>query len=107
AQAIEQEMTVKATNLHRHIGKRVGFAGWLITGKTVTTKQGDPMKFLTFEDETGIIETVFFPKAYARFCHSLDYGNPYFLFGRVESDWGAITLTVETTCQIRPKTTKT
>ena len=79
----------------------MGFAGWLITGKVVNTKQGDPMKFLTFEDETGIIETVFFPKVYARFCHCLDYGKPYFLFGKLESDWGAITLTVETTRQIQ------
>ena len=88
-------------DLPRYIGKKVGFAGWLITGKTVNTKQGDPMKFLTFEDETGIVETVFFPGVYARFCHCLDYGKPYFLFGKIESDWGAITLTVETTRQIQ------
>lgn len=100
AQALEQHKTFKARDLPRHIGKRVLFAGWLITGKTVKTKQGDPMKFLTFEDETGLVETIFFPKAYARFCHMLDYGRPYLLAGRVESDWGAITLTVETSCPI-------
>lgn len=98
--AIQRENTLKAIDLPQYVGKRVGFAGWLITGKVVNTKQGDPMKFLTFEDETGIIETVFFPGAYARFCHCLDYGKPYFLFGKIESDWGAITLTVETTRQI-------
>ena len=43
----------------------LSLAGWLITGKVVKTKKGDPMKFLTFEDETGIVETVFFPKPYA------------------------------------------
>lgn len=95
SQALEPHKTVKARDLPRHIGKRIGFSGWLITGKTVKTKQGDPMKFLTFEDETGLVETIFFPKAYARFCHMLDYGRPYLLTGRVESDWGAITLTVE------------
>ena len=99
--AILRENTLKAIDLPLHVGKRVGFAGWLITGKVVNTKQGDPMKFLTFEDETGIIETVFFPGVYARFCHCLDYGKPYFLFGKLESDWGAITLTVETTRQIQ------
>jgi error-prone DNA polymerase len=107
AHEIKQKKTVKAVDLSRHIGKRVGFAGWLITGKVVKTKHGDPMKFLTFEDETGIIETVFFPKPYARFCHMLDYGRPYFLIGKVESDWGAITLTVETSKWISRKTTKT
>ena len=106
AHAIQEKKTIKAMDLHRHIGNRVGFAGWLITGKTVKTKQGNPMKFLTFEDETGIIETVFFPKAYAKFCHSLDYGKPYFLFGKLDADWGAVTLTVETTQPINPKSTK-
>ena len=58
------------------------------------------MKFLTFEDETGIVETVFFPKPYAVFCHSLDYGRPYLLYGKLDSNWGAITLIVEKTLPI-------
>lgn len=87
--------TVKAKYLSGFIGKKIIFAGWLITGKTVRTKHGDPMKFLTFEDETGIIETVFFPKPYALFCHMLDYGRPYLLYGRPKSNWGALTLIVE------------
>ncbi|WP_022666673.1 DNA polymerase III subunit alpha [Desulfospira joergensenii] len=96
-ESVERENTVKADHLPGHIGKTVKFAGWLISGKTVQTKQGDPMKFLTFEDETGLVETVFFPGPYARFCHMLDYGRPYLLRGKVESDWGAVTLTVTST----------
>jgi len=53
------------------------------------------MEFLTFEDETGIVETTFFPDAYRRFCHIIDRERPYLLFGKVEDDWGAVTLTVE------------
>ena len=87
--------TVKAAELPNFIGKRVRLAGWLITGKVVRTKHGDPMEFLTFEDETAIIETTFFPRVYERFCHMIDRGRPYFLEGKVEEDWGAITLTVE------------
>ena len=30
------------------------------------------MEFLTFEDETGIVETTFFPQTYRRFCHIID-----------------------------------
>ncbi len=89
--------TIRAVDLPDRIGQQIRFAGWLITGKTVKTKHGDPMKFLTFEDDTGIVETVFFPKPYARFCHMLDYGRPYVLTGKVESDWGAVTLTVADT----------
>ena len=53
------------------------------------------MEFLTFEDETGIVETTWFPEAYRRFCHMVDRGRPYLLSGRVEQDWGALTLTVD------------
>jgi len=53
------------------------------------------MEFLTFEDETGIVETTFFPQTYNRFCHMIDRQRPYLLTGKVEEDWGAITLTVD------------
>jgi len=66
----------------------------LITGKVVHTKHGDPMEFLTFEDDTGLIETIFFPKAYHRFCAILDRNRPYILHGKVEEDFGAITMIV-------------
>lgn len=98
---IQQHKTVKAKHITRFIGRRVTFAGWLITGKTVKTRHGDPMKFLTFEDDTGIVETVFFPKAYALLCHMLEDGRPYLLFGSVDENWGAATLTVEHTQLVR------
>jgi len=67
----------------------------------VETKQGEPMEFLTFEDETGLVETTFFPETYRRFCHRLDRERPYLLSGRVEQDWGAVTLTVEQVAAVR------
>ena len=92
---LDKFQTVKAVDLPRHLGRRVHLAGWLITGKVVTTKHGDPMEFLTFEDETGIVETTFFPATYHRFCHMIDRQRPYLLSGKVEEDWGAITMTVD------------
>jgi DNA polymerase-3 subunit alpha/error-prone DNA polymerase len=92
---------VKAIDLPRFVGQRVRMAGWLITGKVVTTKHGDPMEFLTFEDESGIVETTFFPQAYGRFCHMIDRNRPYLLTGKVEADWGATTLTVDKVEQIK------
>jgi DNA polymerase-3 subunit alpha/error-prone DNA polymerase len=92
---LQKLRTVKAVDLPCHLGKQVRLAGWLITGKVVTTKHGDPMEFLTFEDETGIVETTFFPATYHRFCHMIDRRRPYLLTGKVEEDWGAITLTVD------------
>lgn len=94
ANNLKKNGVVKAAHLPQYVGRRVRLAGWLITGKTVRTKHGDPMEFLTFEDDTGIVETTFFPLAYHRFCHMLDWGRPYLLSGKVEEDWGAVTLTV-------------
>jgi len=85
---------VNACDLHLHVGKLVTTIGWLVTGKTVQTKDGDPMKFGSFEDTTGIYETVFFPKAYNQFCFMLNEMRPYLLKGKVEQDFTAITLTV-------------
>jgi len=83
-----------AIDLYAQVGKQVTTIGWHITGKTVNTKNGDIMKFISFEDNTGIYETVFFPKVYNRFCHMLSAARPYILKGRVEEDFGAINMTV-------------
>lgn len=93
--AVHRAGAVDACEVIRRVGCRVRFAGWLITGKVVHTKRGDPMEFLTFEDDTGVVETTFFPRAYDRFCHLLDHGRPYLLEGLVEQNWGAATLTVD------------
>ncbi len=95
AKTLDNEKFIKAANMHRHINRRVQFAGWLITGKTVASRKGDPMKFVTFEDETGIVETVFFPKAYHRFCHLLDCGRPFAIAGKVDQNWGAVSIAAD------------
>ncbi len=93
--------TVKACRLHRHAGRGGRVAGWLITGKKVRTRHGDPMQFLSFEDETGTVEAVFFPEAYDRFCRRLEVNHPYVLSGAVMQEWGAVTLAAE---HVRPLT---
>jgi error-prone DNA polymerase len=49
---------INANELDKYIGKQVTILGWCITSKTVSTKFGQNMEFVTFEDETGIFETV-------------------------------------------------
>ncbi|MFO7556040.1 MAG: DNA polymerase III subunit alpha [Desulfobacterales bacterium] len=94
ADTLKNKRIVKAVNLHHFTGRQVRIAGLLITGKVVHTKHGDPMEFLTFEDETGLVETTFFPEAYRRFSAVLDRSRPYILHGKVEEDFGAVTMTV-------------
>ena len=95
---------VPARRLNDFVGQRICLAGWLVTGKRVQTKHGETMEFLTFEDESGIVETTFFPKTYERFCHMVDRNRPYVLKGKVEMDWGATTLTVDHVTALPPVT---
>jgi DNA polymerase-3 subunit alpha/error-prone DNA polymerase len=86
---------LKVVDLPGRIGQRVQLLGWLLTGKLVSTKRGDVMEFLTFEDETGQLETTFFPEVYKTHAHMLRSGRGYLLTGMVEADFGALTLTVD------------
>jgi error-prone DNA polymerase len=83
-----------ARDLRQHVGREVTTVGWLVTGKVVDTKDDEPMEFVSFEDTTALYETTFFPEAYRRFCHMFSYTRPYVLRGKVEEDFGAVTLTV-------------
>lgn len=85
----------RASEMDHCTGKQVSFAGWLLSGKLVSTKSGEVMEFLTFEDETGVVETTFFPRVYRRYAPHLFSGCPYMLWGRVEEEYGVVTLTVE------------
>jgi DNA polymerase-3 subunit alpha/error-prone DNA polymerase len=103
ADAVNRRHVVKAKDLPRLAGRRVRCAGFLVTGKVVSTLQGEPMEFITFEDETGLLECTFFPETYRRFCHMLDHQRPYFIEGKVEEDYGAFTLTVDAVSRIEFK----
>ncbi len=101
ADQLRQRHTVRAADIPKNAGRKVQFAGWLITGKTVLTAKGDPMQFITFEDETGVVEATFFSAAFHRFCHMLEYGRPFLLSGRVAVNWGVATLTVDSVSDAR------
>jgi DNA-directed DNA polymerase III PolC len=85
---------VKGRDLGKHIGRTVCFVGLLVSGKIVSTRTGEVMEFLSFEDDTAIVETTFFPRVYRRYAHLLAAGKIYQLSGLVEEDFGATTLTV-------------
>ncbi len=86
---------VKIKDLSARTGQRVTIVAWLLTGKLISTKTGEVMEFLTFEDETSIVETTFFPNIYRKYAHVLQSGRGYELQGVIEEDFGALTFTVE------------
>lgn len=86
---------VLAQDLPRHIGTTVRLLGWMVTEKIVSTKHGEPMEFVTFEDRTALYDATFFPDTYRRYCHLLASAQAYLITGRVEAHFAAITLTVK------------
>jgi len=65
------------------------------------TEKGEPMIFLTLEDEHGVVETTLFPDAYRRWGHRLKDAGPYLVEGTLERHHGVATLTVERLERVR------
>jgi len=91
----EQYRQVRGKDLPRHIGRRIEMVGWPVTSKEILTREGKPMEFVSFEDETAIFETVLFPKAYERYARLLDEPRPVIIRGTVREDLGAVAIHVE------------
>ena len=83
-----------STELHRHVGQHVLVAGMLTTAKPVHTVKDEPMEFATFDDGHGLIETVLFPRVYRERGHVLFDQGPFIFRGKVEEEFGAVTVTV-------------
>ena len=79
-----------------HIGKEVTLIGWLLTEKIVSTKKGDPMEFMTLEDQTAMYDATVFPQTYRQYCHLLATNQAYMITGLVEEQFSTITVTVRT-----------
>lgn len=71
-------------------GPRKKSAGVYITGmKTIRTKKGEVMAFISMSDATGQMDGVAFPKEFARLAAVLQKGNVVFISGSVERRNGA------------------
>jgi DNA-directed DNA polymerase III PolC len=94
ADALQRFRLVKSVDLHQHVGKSVLAAGMLTTSKPVHTAKEEPMEFATFDDGPGLIESVLFPDVYRERGHVLFDQGPFIFRGKVEMEFGAVTLTI-------------
>jgi DNA-directed DNA polymerase III PolC len=83
-----------STELHQHVGQHVLAAGMLTAAKPVHTIKDEPMEFATFDDGHGLIEAVLFPQEYRERGHVLFDQGPFIFRGKVEEEFGAVTLSV-------------
>lgn len=75
-------------------GRRIRVAGLLAATRTIRTKKGDRMQFLTIEDEQGLLEGTLFPEVYRKFSARVHSLGPHVIEGTVENDHGALNLNV-------------
>ncbi|NLJ50403.1 MAG: DNA polymerase III subunit alpha [Candidatus Atribacteria bacterium] len=62
----------------------VRIMGAIVESRKITTKNGKDMYFVTLEDETGTLETIFFPKMVDQLQNILEKENVICLEGRVD-----------------------
>jgi DNA-directed DNA polymerase III PolC len=84
----------RSIDLPHYVGRHVMMAGMLTTAKPVHTLKDEPMEFATFDDGDGLIETVLFPRVYRERGHVLFDQGPFLFRGKVEEEFGAITVTI-------------
>jgi error-prone DNA polymerase len=94
AEQLRRYRLCPSTELHRHVGQYVLAAGMLTAAKPVHARTDEPMEFATFDDGYGLIETVLFPDLYRERGHVLFDQGPFIFRGKVEEEFGAVTLTV-------------
>ena len=85
-----------AKDMAQYVGKEVTLAGWLLTEKIVSTKKGEPMEFMTLEDQTGMYDATLFPNRYREYCHLLATNQAYVVTGLVEEHFSTVTVTAKT-----------
>ena len=93
---------IPCRDAEQRVGERVRVAGILAARRTVPTKNGDRMQFVTLEDETGLVECTLFPDAYVKHRGLVRNLGPYLAEGRIEEQYGAPTLNVERIRRIPP-----
>lgn len=86
---------IPCSAIAKHAGRRVSVVGWLTASRRVRTESGRWMRFLTLEDESGLVEVNLFPDVYERDGERLIDRGPFLIEGRAEDHLGAVTLRAE------------
>lgn len=94
--ALASTLYILAKDAGLYVGKEVTLIGWLLTEKIVSTKKGEPMEFMTLEDQTGMYDATVLPATYRQYCHLLAPNQAYVVTGLVEEQFCTVTVTVRT-----------
>lgn len=91
----QADKKIEDLDLDLDAGNTYTFGGLLTQFRQVTTKKGDPMGFGQFEDATGSIEFVAFPKTFAAYKNFIQVDSVVTLRAKVENKEGSLQLVAE------------
>lgn len=91
----QAEKQIGDLDLEIDAGNTYTFGGLITQFRPITTKKGDAMGFGQFEDGTGQLEFVVFPKTYAAYQKLIQPDSVVTLRAKVENKEGALQLVVE------------
>ena len=110
AAEVERHATCRLDRLHsRDAGSEVAIAGMPSAIRTVRTRRGDKMAFVTMEDDTTSVECVFFANAWATSRKALQSDQPVLVRGKLETGAEGPKLladSVELMAELRERTTR-
>jgi DNA polymerase-3 subunit alpha len=78
-----------------HNNQRVSVGVYITSMKSIRTKKGDSMAFLTVSDSSGEMEAVAFPNVYKKYSHLLGHGRFTLLEGKIEERDGKQQLIIQ------------
>lgn len=88
-------ISVKAIMEDPKAGMTVILPVLVLESRTILTKKGDKMAFVKFEDKTGSIEGVVFPKLYKEHAQHIATGSCLLVKAQISNRNGEISLTLE------------
>ncbi|MDO5561906.1 MAG: DNA polymerase III subunit alpha, partial [bacterium] len=91
----QAEKQVDDLDLNLDVGNTYTFGGLISQFRGVTTKKGDAMGFGQFEDNSGQIEFVVFPKTFHAYQNLIQVDNVVTMRAKVENKEGSLQLVAE------------
>jgi len=93
--AVARRVNSDSRSLARRIGARVAIAALVEAQRTTQTTAGQPMLFITLEDEYGLFEALVGSNLYSRIGGPLREYGPYLIFGQVADQYDSINVRVQ------------
>lgn len=81
---LRENGAVEIIRLSSYIKRKVSMGGLLTKVKSIRTKNGQSMAFVTFGDETGEMEGVVFPEQFRKLSPLLEEGAMLYVEGRID-----------------------